>query len=73
MMVSICCAVIIALIGIICLLVNTIVDDRRENERYYRNLRRTYEIQLDNLTNDIRVRDEIIRAWRIRYEQFKQQ
>ena len=73
MMIGICCAVIIALIGIICLLVNTIMDDRRENERYYRNLRRTYEIQLDNLTNDIKVRDEIIRAWRIRYEQFKQQ
>ena len=68
MIVSICCAVIIALIGVICLLVNTITSDRRENERYYRNLRRTYEIQLDNLTNDIRVRDEIIKAWRIRYE-----
>lgn len=72
MLISICVSVIILLLIIICMLVINIKKDRQENERYYRNLRRTYEIQLDNLTNDIKIRDEIIKSWRIRYEQFKQ-
>lgn len=62
MIASILAVVVLILIFIIYHLMDHIECERVENDRYFDKLRRTYQIQLDELREDIRVRDEIIKA-----------
>lgn len=62
MVASILAVVVLILIFIIYHLMDHIECERAENDRYFDKLRRTYQIQLDELREDIRVRDEIIKA-----------
>ncbi len=62
MVASILAVVVLILIFIIYHLMDHIESERAENDRYFDKLRRTYQIQLDELREDIRVRDEIIKA-----------
>ena len=62
MVASILAVVVLILIFIIYHLMDHIESERMENDRYFDKLRRTYQIQLDELKEDIRVRDEIIKA-----------
>ena len=39
-----------------------IETERIENDRYLDKLRRTYQIRIDELKEDIHIRDEIIKA-----------
>lgn len=59
------------LLGIIALLLmagyvmfDTIEFERNQNDVYYKKLRQEYDIQVQQLKNDIEVRDEIIDSYR---------
>lgn len=59
------------LLGIIALLLiagyvmfDTIEFERNQNDVYYQKLRKEYDIQVQQLKNDIEVRDEIIDSYR---------
>lgn len=59
------------LLGIIALLLiagyvmfDTIEFERNQNDVYYQKLRKEYDIQVQQLKNDIEVRDEIIDCYR---------
>ena len=55
-------AIIICLI-VIFDLIHQIEEMNENNERYYKNLRRTYEIIEEELRKDIEVRDELLYAY----------
>ena len=50
------------LICIIYHLLGHIEDDRIENDRYVDKIRRAYQIQIDELRDDIKIKDEIIKV-----------
>ena len=59
------------LLGIIALLLmsgyvmfDTIEFERNQNDVYYKKLRQEYDIQVQQLKNDVEVRDEIIESYR---------
>ena len=59
------------LLGIIALLLmsgyvlfDTIEFERNQNDVYYKKLRKEYDFQVQQLKNDIEVRDEIIESYR---------
>lgn len=62
---------IIILLGVIGLLLmsgyvmfDTIEFERNQNDVYYKKLRQEYDIQVQQLKNDVEVRDEIIESYR---------
>lgn len=62
---------IVILLGVIGLLLmsgyvmfDTIEFERNQNDVYYKKLRQEYDIQVQQLKNDIEVRDEIIDSYR---------
>ena len=62
---------IVILLGVIGLLLmsgyvmfDTIEFERNQNDVYYKKLRQEYDIQVQQLKNDIEVRDEIIESYR---------
>lgn len=44
-------------------LLHIIEEKDKEWEKYYRSLRRAYEISIDELKKDIEVRDELLKAY----------
>lgn len=62
MVASILAIVVLILIFIIYHLMDHIETERIENDRYLDKLRRTYQIRIDELKEDIHIRDEIIKA-----------
>ena len=50
------------LICIIYHLLEHIESDRIENDKYFDKLRRTYQIQIDELRDDVKIRDDIIKV-----------
>ena len=62
MVASILAIVVLILIFIIYHLMDHIETERIENDKYLDKLRRTYQIQVNELKEDIRIRDEIIKA-----------
>lgn len=50
------------LICIIYHLLGHIEDDRIENDKYFDKIRRAYQIQIDELRDDIAIKDEIIKV-----------
>lgn len=62
MVASILAIVVLILIFIIYHLMDHIETERIENDEYLDKLRRTYQIQVNELKEDIRIRDEIIKA-----------
>ena len=62
---------IVILLGVIGLLlmsgyylIHTIEQDRMTNEQYFADLRKRYDDEVLKLKEDIRIRDDIIRAYR---------
>lgn len=62
---------IVILLGVIGLLlmsgyylIHTIKQDRMTNEQYFADLRKRYDDEVLKLKEDIRIRDDIIRAYR---------
>lgn len=62
---------IVILLGVIGLLLmagyvmfDTIEFERNQNDVYYKKLRQEYDIQVQQLKNDVEVRDEIIESYR---------
>ena len=45
-------------------LLHTIKQDRETNDRYFADLRKKYDDEVLKLKEDIRIRDDIIRAYR---------
>ena len=62
--VAILLGVILIQVVVIGILMDIIESERAENKRYYNTIRRTYDIKMEELKEDIRVRDEIISAGR---------
>ena len=62
MIASILAVVVLILIFILYHLMDHIESERAENDRYLDRLRRAYQIQIDELREDVQVRDEIIKA-----------
>ena len=50
------------LICIIYHLLGHIEDDRVENDKYFDKIKRVYQIQIDELRDDIKIKDEIIKV-----------
>ena len=62
MIASILAVIVLILIFILYHLMDHIESERVENDRYLDKLRRAYQIQIDELREDVQVRDEIIKA-----------
>lgn len=56
--------VIVVLLFIIGVLMDGWEEERKENERHYRNLRREYDIRIEELKKDLDVRDDIINGYK---------
>lgn len=54
---------LIVMVLVIGVLFHTIEQRDKEWKKYYANLRRSYEISLEELQKDIRVRDELLKAY----------
>lgn len=52
---------VMILLFIISELLHIIEEKDKEQEKYYRNVRRTYEITIEELRKDIEIRDKLLR------------
>lgn len=52
---------VMILLFVVSELLHIIEEKDKEQERYYRNVRRTYEITIEELKKDIEIRDKLLR------------
>lgn len=56
--------VIVVQLFVMAILLDGWETERKENEKYYHKLRRTYDIQIEELKKDIALRDDIINGYK---------